>query len=77
MAWGDEGEEPTSPEETFEQPVAPPPLPTERPRLHLMPRGATAASAAAGAAAPGGGGGSKSNPFGAAKPREEGTNHAQ
>ncbi len=74
MAWGDEAEDP-SPEEPFE------PAPAghgggggsgsgERPRLNLMPRGATAAGVSAGAAA--GGGSSKSNPFGAAKPREEG-----
>ena len=70
MAWGDEAEDP-SPEEQFE-----PAAPAGRPRLNLMPRGATAAAGAtagAAAAAAGGGGSSKSNPFGAAKPREEGT----
>ena len=38
-----------------------------RPRLHLKPRSATAGQAHAS-----GGSSSKSNPFGAAKPREEG-----
>ena len=40
-----------------------------RPRLHLQPRSADADKKAQDV---GGGGGSKSNPFGAAKPREQG-----
>lgn len=40
-----------------------------RPRLHLKPRSATAGQQSTGASS---GGSSKSNPFGAAKPREEG-----
>ena len=72
MGWGDEADEPTSPEETHEP--AAPAGGGGRPRLNLMPRGATAGSAAADGSGSGGGGVSKSNPFGAAKPREEGKN---
>ena len=71
MGWGDEADEPTSPEET--EPAAPAGG-GGRPRLNLMPRGATAGSAAADGSGGGGGDVSKSNPFGAAKPREEGKN---
>ena len=80
LGWGDEAED-SNPEEPLEP--APAEFTTgggrsggggsgERPRLKLMPRGATSSAAAASSTAAGAGG-SKSNPFGAAKPREEGT----
>lgn len=65
MTWADESEDPAPLEQA----------PAEytggggvRPRLNLKPRSATAATDAARS---GGGGSSKSNPFGAAKPREQ------
>ena len=68
-SWADESEDHNEHHEGHHDNNGPPSPPHERPRLHLKPRSATAAAATTTTTASASST-SKSNPFGAAKPRE-------